>query len=185
MKKASLIIAILTAIIFSGCFADPKEANNENFTKAINEYLTSSKQKLNCFNIGNGFPKEAYINEQRMKEYENIGLLKSKTMKVEIRNMFLMTTTNKKEYKDALVYDLTDAAKAFYKNGRVCVGKVKVDEIINFTDPSEMMGQEVSTVKYKYLISDLPVWLKKAPEPKVKKDVLILSGKGWIHSKLF
>lgn len=150
MKNTNIIFYVLASIIFSGCFADPKEANNENFTKAINEYLTSDKQRLNCFNIGKGFPKEAFTTEQAMKDYESIGLLKSKTMKVEIRNMFLMTTTNKKEYKDALVYDLTDAAKAFYKNGRVCVGKVKVDEILNFTAPSELMGQEVSTVKYKY-----------------------------------
>ncbi|WP_321778836.1 hypothetical protein [Sulfurimonas sp.] len=121
-----------------------------------------------------------------MKEYENTGLLKSKTTKIETQaSKFFIKEKSRKEYKDALVYDITDAAKAFYKNGRVCVGKVKVAEIINFTVPSELMGQEVSTVKYKYTISDLPVWLKKAPEQKVKKDVLILSGKGWIHSKLF
>ncbi len=189
-KINNLLTIFLSVFLFTGClFSDPKEANLENFSKAINQYLKSDKQKFNCMdtNIKN---KDGYTTGSKKKndKLAQQGIMISKIKKIEKKNLYYRSY-NPKKFVDTKVYVLTDNAKPFYKDGswggHVCVGTTKLKEIVNFTIPKDMGGKTLSMVKYKYIVDDYPKWAKIPPKEVETKDMFILTNNGWVHSKLF
>ena len=87
------------------------------------------------------------------------------------------------------------------KQSGFCFGKAKVEKIIDFSEPSEMMGNKISRVNYTFSVTDLPDWIKKpeitklsepikkiveSAETPIKADgTMILTNKGWVESHLF
>jgi hypothetical protein len=85
--------------------------------------------------------------------------------------------------------------------GGFCIGKATVNEIGQFSEPSEMFGQRISRVNYTYEVSNFPEWAKlpevieaikglradigSATAPIKKLDVLVMTNNGWVHEKLF
>ena len=193
MKKVLLPFMGLIPIIFlTGCFNDPKEANIENFSKAINAYLVSDKQKLNCFRIGFNFPLEEgfMTTKESLDKKVKEGFLEAKTIKVKKRYSFsesLARRTKKLEptYVDKKVYDLTSNSKAYYSNGSICIGSPKLDKVVNFSEPGKVGPYTFSKVKYTYNIDNLPKWVSMENNIKTKSNDFILTNNGWIHNKLY
>jgi Prokaryotic membrane lipoprotein lipid attachment site len=201
MKKIILITTL--ALILAGC-GDPKQASEKNFEVAIQQYLDKSYPA--CV-IRDRFPSDPFAldifhHEPIYVEMEKMGLL---TKKEEMKKQFSYG-------KATLVtsYDLSAEGKKYYiapdeKTRDIrygfCFGKAKVEKIIDFSEPSEMMGNKISRVNYTYKVTDLPDWLKKpeitklneqiknmaeSTETPIKADgTMMLTNKGWVESHLF
>ena len=187
MNNHKLTITILIISIFFTACTDPKEANNKNFTNALNEYIKTDKHKLNCFYIGHIFP----LTKNALSE---------KFLETSIKQGFLIESKSKilqgasplgigwrpgkqeeKKYTEKTVYNLNNEAKKYYKDGYVCVGKAKINEVLNFTEPITIGSYKLTNVKFSYTIEDLPNWVKIDNTIKTKKTELYLKDNKWEH----
>lgn len=193
-KKNNVILSlVIAASTLQGCGSDPKEANEANFKKAVQEYFD---KKYPVCPIKGDFPTDP---KSSLMKY-NYG--KIKAIYEEMVKAGLLV--KQKAGKDA-VYDLTDEGKKYYKEsksdkeyelGSFCFGSAQVKEILNFTEPSQLLGHTISEVKFTYQVNDLPNWVK-SPEiyelrsslkklvhseeaPVESRRVLVLTNKGWI-----
>lgn len=222
MKVVPFLALSITAL--AGC-SNAKEANKSNFAHAINDWIEKGPPCLNVPDGTVTAPGQkydalpAYVEATPMKQQfaeearqrrlapldalVDAGIMKKLTTEIEQRNMF-----GGAERKVAVIaFDLTDRGKAAYskdagpstmggKRTGLCYGKPHVDEVTNFTQPSDMMGMTLSQVSYKYHLTDLPDWAKN---PKVKaafpdlarntaesldgKAAVVLTNDGWKHEK--
>jgi hypothetical protein len=99
------------------------------------------------------------------------------------------------------VYALTDAGKKAIENSAgstaMCIGHYKVDEVVRFTEPSNAMGQTVSTVSFTVSPVDVPDWAKSVDVQKAygldKKlaehikstRTVVLASDGWVDASDF
>lgn len=208
MHVRHLALAFGVTLALSAC-GSSKDASKANFAKAIDTYYAGHCVAINFpmgtawfakFADGGGFPAsvanavEAGHPERRpgapFEALEKVGLLTSKPAEVRA-GMFGATTPGKE-------YTLTDAGKkALEKEGRTafCVGHRAVDEVVQFTEPNNGMGQTVSRAKYTYSVTDVPAWAKDpdvqaafpdlAQRLKPKQDAhvdLVLMNDGWSAS---
>lgn len=176
MKKNFLSATIL-ALILLGC-SDPKTANKENFETVINKYLLESKDTFTCSSLGDEFPLTDKFGTRikYFQEYVELGLLKESKEEKIIKD-FLTRADKKVEIS---TYDLTERGREHYKNGKFCFGTPKVEQIINFSEPMDFMGQKVTEVNYKIKLENLPEWYKK-DTVKERKIGLRLMNDGWTY----
>lgn len=208
MKRLTLLGFIaLMYLALSGC-ANPKDANKRNFQAAISDYL---KDKPACIKVTTAFGgkikfpyrirKFSYLsNEQLLKKFVAIGFLSSQKI-------------DNPGYRRATIYDLTDKGLSHFnesENG-FCYGKLRVKEILNFTEPnsksnsgysyySQLAGYTISTVNYTVETFDIDIWVKSEEVKKVfpaiklmlngktslrDSTTLILTNDGWVHSDYF
>lgn len=104
-------------------------------------------------------------------------------------------------------YVLTDAGKAAVvtkgektqysePSYAFCYGTPTVDEVVQFTEPGDIIGIRASQVAYRYHLADVPAWARanamKAAFPEIKRDLeptierkaaVILTNDGWVHEK--
>lgn len=95
---------------------------------------------------------------------------------------------------------LADEYKRGFSQGepQLCYGHRVVDEITNFTEPADIRGVIVSSVKYTYKVGDIADWAKlpdvylRYPhietyiaETSEDSDDLVLSDDGWVHHSVF
>lgn len=192
---------------FLGACSNPKDANNENFEKAIQSYLDGKYPK--CYFVSN-FPTESnqslmFGNADKLSALAKAGLL-SET------ELSRKTNSWDKKVRVNYSYDLTDEGRNYYKSdvwegatgkkkGGFCFGKAKITSIDSFTEPADMMGQIISRVNYSYTVTGFPEWAKNATlleshkelkkevssnnKPVSDRDVLLLTNNGWIHERLF
>ena len=195
------IMFIALAVLVAGC-SDPKAASEKNFKAVIQKQLDDAYPK--CY-VVQTFPAvpNPYLTQELagFKALLTAGLLAEKEEPHEVadgwrgKTMVVMQT----------VFDLTEEGKKFYKadvggfltkgQGGLCFGKASVQEITQFTEPSDMMGMRGSNVSFTYSVSDFPAWAK-SPEilaafSRIKADVesdktpikgreiLVLTNKGW------
>lgn len=107
----------------------------------------------------------------------------------------------------AYEYQATAAGNKFFvangantvgKHGAFCTGKYTVVEVDNFTEPSDMMGVELSRVAYRYKVDGADSWAKleilrtnydnfaeQAKEDIPGNATVTLTHDGWIHERLF
>lgn len=197
MKKSLVLVGLIGALVFGGC-GSKKDATKDNFEEAINAHLEKK-----CIEIGRMY-KDLPI-EIRTKDYEKksldnlvkVGLLISKPEKVEIKSMF----GNNKRMEDGFVYTLTPEGDKYYqKEDKVfCAGRYEVKEVVNFSEPSDALGQMITRVKFTKTARDVPSWAKEWVEILENKDFakyiakdpiedradLILTNEGWIHHRDF
>ncbi|TXJ05817.1 MAG: hypothetical protein E6Q26_00180 [Acinetobacter sp.] len=188
LMKSSVVLSIALSSVLSAC-SDPKKASEANFKKAIQAALDSDNEGKFCF-TGVRFPEtENPYNKDRnniLQVLEKEGLLSSSM--VEQKGFF------GGEAKQIKQYGLAEAGKKFVLDNQICVGKLEVIKVTNFTEPSDGLGQTVSQADYTYTIKDLPNWTKNpillAAYPKSfgklekgeeleKKMNLILTNNGW------
>lgn len=199
----NILLVISISALFVAC-SDKKDANKSNFKTAINNYIDKK-----CIDIGSNynFPLEIEKNDFRKSQLdslEKVGLIKSTEKQIELKLMF----GNKTKLVDGFEYELTDLGKQAFveKNGtfggkyfNLCVGKYKVTEVTNFTEPADMFGVKMSQVNYKKEAIDVPAWAFELVKEKefeyatkqISKDikddkiVLILTNDGWVTEKEF
>jgi hypothetical protein len=205
LKTALKIIAI-SALVFSvSACGSEKDANKSNFSKAIQAYLDTQN------GLCAGLPAKSVpftLSPPQMFNTDSIdranalaaaGLLS--TQKTEVKAMF----GNKMD--PATQYDLTEAGKKYLvtlgagtlnQQAAFCTGKDKMVEVDTYTEPADMRGIKVSQVNYHYKVEDAADWAKVEGLRGVYKNfadyakgdiqakaVLILTGDGWMHERLF
>lgn len=201
MKKIHLIAMTITlAFVLIGC-SDPQKASEENFEVSIQRFLDASFP-LCVFR--QNFPIEIKIySDGKVPIYDGMTKLGLLTKTEETR----AAVNRYAKPSKVAVYDLTSEGKKYYVSagnnkanqdaGCICLGKAKVEEIIDFTQPSDMFGATISRVNYTYSVFDLPDWAKndeiRSLNYQLKKVVeangspikehadMVLTNKGWKH----
>lgn len=200
MKKI-IITSLLLSLAACG---NPKEASEKNFEVAIQAFLDK------------GFPA-CLIVDKFPTDPNGWDLGGKRAIYAEMEKMGLLTKTEemKKQFKWSkptlqTSYDLSAEGKKYYtvadekikgKQSGFCFGKAKVEKIIDFSEPSEMMGNKMSRVNYTFSVTDLPDWIKKPEITKLSEPIkkivesaqspikadgtMMLTNKGWVESHLF
>ena len=205
MQLRHIALALLTVSTLAAC-GSAKDASKSNFAKAINERLEKNCTELR-FNFlaqmaakteTGGYPVDVATREGRPAEeqrsapfdvLEKVGLLQSKPKQVQDGFGPMQAMVPGKEYV------LTDAGKKALKDPSklpFCVGHRQVDEVVQFTEPSNAMGQTVSETVYTSSLVDVPAWANddavKAAFPELTQElqpkkqaraVLVLMNDGW------
>jgi hypothetical protein len=175
MNSSRVILALVVGLQF-GC-ANPKTANDANFTKAIDAYLVTNQDVY----LGAGdYPHESGQWEEKLAA----GGLLADTGR---ENIYFWGALHKK------TYDLTAAGRERFTKGRgFCFGVPRVSKIMNFSAPSSMGPYTMSQVKYEWVVDDMPAWAADktfddlVPRgPQAAEATLILTANGWVHEKLF
>lgn len=178
MQTRNIALALATVIALSAC-GSSKDASKANFAKAIDAHYAKDCAAIDFsmgtalfakFSDGRSYPVSiadavnAGHPDNRMtapfEALEKAGLLQSTPTEVQA-GLFGPKSPGK-------AYSLTDAGtKALEKPGRsaFCVGHRKVDEVVQFSEPNNGMGQTVSQAKYTYTVVDVPAW---ASDPAVQ-----------------
>ncbi|TQI87574.1 hypothetical protein FHU12_5273 [Serratia marcescens] len=200
----------LALIMLSGC-GDPKDATESNFKKAAQAYLDT--QYPHCY-ITVNFPfKSDVVSFNHLPEILHIMAGKGMVKETETSRKHIPASWAGKE-RDIVVnsYDLTEEGKKYYKPdaarnmkgealGGFCFGRATVDTVDNFTEPSDALGQKISRVAFSYKVTDIPDWagtpelldldrrlkedMASGSVPLKKNGIFILTGKGWMHERLF
>ncbi|MGP0838108.1 hypothetical protein [Serratia sp. CY85251] len=209
MRKLLFIMPIFLMVL-SGC-NNQNDANESNFKKAAQEYLDS--QYPYCYIVMNFPIKTDGIFFDNTPEVLHVMASKGIVKETEISRKHVPAGWSGKE-RDIVVnsYDLTEKGRGYYKEnisknmkgealGGFCFGKAKIEDVSNFTEPSDAMGQKISKVVFSYKVNDIPDWatttdllalnrrlkedVASGSVPVKKSSVFILTGKGWMHERLF
>lgn len=143
-KRTFRSIALIGFIgLIAGC-SQNKQPNEKNFLTAINTYYADRNECL--FTDTLRFPYETAIKDQ------------SPTGS---KGMDALTASDLMKRQEAKVigvnrYTLTPAGER--AGGRFCYGHREAAGIVSFTPPAGPEGHQTTTVTYRYVIRDLPVW---------------------------
>jgi hypothetical protein len=185
MKK-SLPWLILGVLLLIGC-ASEKDANEKNFSEALNSYLAKKGQL--CLGIPSAWPVDLNEAERRsgmgtaaeMVALEKAGLVRSQETETE----YTPPLTSRPVRAKVLRYELTDNGKAFYRErdrlglggnkqvqGDLCYGQQALDKIVNWQGPTVAGDSKEATVFYTYGIENLADWAKNPDIQKVFPAIL-------------
>ncbi len=217
-QKSIFISASIIALL-AGC-SSPKDASKDNFKKVINNYLEKSCVKISPRK--NGFPVTIKLrpedtkwaikeNADNIRQYEalvSVGVLELKEGTAqEPKNMFStdkitvktktysLTKKGKDAFFDHSKESSLDSSFAGFRRG-FCVATYEVNEVTNFSEPSQAMGYTISNVNYSYSPRDIKDWAtqesiqqafprlaKELAENQKRTATLVLMSDGWIHEK--
>ena len=209
MKK---LLILISALFLLAC-SDPKEANKENFIKAISAWKSIQKA---CFSLPSNFPIEIQKDSGEgngrnltvLNELASMGFLKKEDAMVQEKK-FTFTRVPKQvpgyrftateQAKDLIV---EPEKKGLFSSTEICYGTYEINDVKLFSEPTEFMGETISRVTYLYSLGYAAEWAvtnKKLLEnvsvlakdvasmntPYEGKAVLVLTNEGWMHSKLY
>lgn len=205
MKRFKYISIILLALSVTACGNDPQDVSEENFKTAINRNLAHDPICIKISGIKGApildrfdFPELFEIRSwerQSKGQKENIiqmfveaGLVKAETGEFERKNPL----NGRSEKINARHYSLTDRGNEVFKDNGFCYGLNQVVEIINYTEPTEQMGQSTVQVQYSFAPEITEDWIreegfkswvdeveKKRQSPEKSRQTLMLTKKGW------
>ncbi|MCW9732979.1 hypothetical protein L5B97_05675 [Avibacterium sp. 20-15] len=176
--RNKLIFSTLFASLFLTACNDPKEANKENFAKAIEEQLALQKSPAICISLPSGtyvsdqsplhnaaLILNTDVSDQRIQQslaqadyFVKAGLLTSKADKLEKLDW------GKKKILNVNVYEVTEQGKPFFSTGmfsrtKFCTGALKLDSVGTFTEPNERAsGGKLSQVNYTVSYENVASW---------------------------
>lgn len=209
MNSVTKIIATGLAVALSAC-GSAKDANKDNFRKAIQAHLDTQKglcAAVPAKDLVKGVPfvlqnRSMFGNNKDQADaLADIGLLSKRD--TETKGMFGSQLVPATEYQ---VSDLgkkflvAEGAQVLGQYDAFCTGKYVVEEVQNFTEPTDnnMMGVKVSRVNYRYKVEGVADWAKaekvraqyKNFAEQIDNDLhgeatLILTNEGWVHERLF
>jgi hypothetical protein len=138
----SLLIAAL-----AGC-STYKQPTEKNFIGALNSYYSHHDECL--FTNTLRFPYEASRTDE-----SGVGA----------KGMDALTASDLMKRQEAKLigvnrYTLTPAGER--AGGRFCYGHREITAVPSFTSPTTLNGTQFTTVTYKYVLRDLPVWADTA-----------------------
>ncbi len=160
VKLSLLTLVASTQLVLSGC-ADPTSASESNYRAAIEQYFSEREDFPHCF-FSYEFPIQ-FANEHslkfsghqnRLKLLTDIGLIshEEKTVGERIGRPI-----------KAHVFNLTEMGKEYYHiPGGLCMGKAKLVDLQNISEPYEERGRTYVNGEYTWTI-ELPDW---ALEPR-------------------
>ena len=172
MFHSRFALALMSALAIVSCASDPKAPNDANFTRAIDAYLEKDEKagKLPlCMNNPANIPDEAPAGadgaEKRavLDRYVSAGLV---TRHEIMKQVSYWNNAPKMRYVE---YTLTPVGQSSIKSdtgmfgGRVnhiCYGTFRVGKIVNFTEPGEVNGYRVSTVRWYPHVTSVADWTK-------------------------
>lgn len=199
-RKVTVLIALLA---LAAC-GSAKDANQDNFSQAIQDYLAS--QTGFCAGIpANHYPftlatEEVFVesNKRRADAFVSAGLLNSSD--TQIKSRFSQAQTPALEYSLSSLgqkHLVKAGAGGLGNHDAFCTGDYIVQDIESFTEPADAMGLKISRVAYTYKLKDAHKWLhneavqREFPESVEQIDtliegraVLVLTNKGWVHERL-
>ncbi|KAE9530387.1 hypothetical protein [Testudinibacter aquarius] len=178
MFKKSWVFPLLSSVFVLSACNDVKDANKENFSKAIQEALDT--QKVVCITLptanvqpaddsalkigdvvllDRGIQSGAEI--QQADFLESLEFFTKENKMLALKRMWGEPTEEK-----VVVYSETDKIKpylveesnAFSSSRKLCSGRAVVEQIVNFTEPGEQGGVKASQVNYRITIKDLADW---------------------------
>jgi hypothetical protein len=152
MQRALRLSLVLLAIT-TGC--DKKTASSSNLEDGLNHYLTAQQQCPNSH--ASDFPTRPIPARTDYDAFTEVGLVSKSPGASDGSGPLLY------------IYDLTSKGKGTQYKGKIlsgndtprlfCFGKLKVDKIINFTDPAPNQGVSETHVYYTATLVDIPDWL--------------------------
>lgn len=220
-----VLLALGSAVLLSGC-SDPKKASKGNFQAAIGHWIEKNPPCLTvpqgeikpAKDSDAEYPryvdaspltaKFAIENRERQEApfaaLVDAGLMTVRDARISIR-AGLFDDTEKEvpvhayelsaEGKKALATTPTRSGLKSMSQ-RFCYGTPTVDEVVQFTEPAEMMGVKISQVSYRHHLENLPAWTQnaklRAAYPQLERDTaksldgkaaVVLTNEGWVHEK--
>jgi hypothetical protein len=174
MKKSLPWLTLFSLSLLVGC-ASKNDANERNFSEAVNSYLATEGQL--CLGIPSAWPVDLNEAERRsgmgtaaeMAALERVGLVRSHEAETE----YMPPLSSRPVKTKVLRYELTDNGKTFYREkdrlslagnkqvqGDLCYGQQALDKIVNWQGPTAAGDSKEATVFYTYRIENLAEWAK-------------------------
>ena len=174
MKKSLPWLTLFSVLLLVSC-ASKKDANEKNFSEALNSYLAKKGQL--CLGIPSPWPVDLNEAERRsgmgtaaeMAALEKVGLVRSHEAETE----YMPPLSSRPVKTKVLRYELTDNGKTFYREkdrlglagnkqvqGDLCYGQQALDKIVNWQGPTAAGDSKEATVFYTYRIENLADWAK-------------------------
>ena len=208
MKKTLAWLMLFSVLLLIGC-ASKKDANEKNFSEALNSYFAKKGQL--CLGIPSTWPVDLNEAERRggmgtaaeMTALEKAGLTRSHETETE----YIPPLSSRPVRAKILRYELTDNGKTFYREkdrlglagtkqvqGDLCYGQQALDKIVKWEGPTPAGNSEEASIFYTYRIENLAEWAKNPDIQKVfpgivstiegagktqMNQVLTLSNEGW------
>lgn len=208
MKKSLPWLTLFSVLLLVSC-ASKKDANEKNFSEALNSYLAKKGQI--CLGIPSAWPVDLNESERRsgmgraaeMAALERAGLLRSHETETE----YTPPLSSRPVKAKVLRYELTDNGKTFYREkdrlglagnkqvqGDLCYGQQALDKIIKWEGPTVAGDSKDASVFYTYKIENLAEWAKNPDIQRIFPGVastingagktqmnqaLILTNQGW------
>ena len=181
MKKSLPWLTLFSLSLLISC-ASKKDANEKNFSEALNSYLATKGQL--CLGIPSAWPVDVNEAERRsgmgtaaeMAALEKAGLVRSHETEAE----YMPPLSSRPVKTKVLRYELTDNGKTFYREkdrlglagnkqvqGDLCYGQQALDKIVNWQGPTAAGDSKEATVFYTYRIENLAEWAKNADIQRV------------------
>jgi len=174
MKKTLPWLMLFGVLLLIGC-ASKKDANEKNFSEALNAYLAKKGQL--CLGTPSTWPVDLNQAERRggmgtaaeMTALEKAGLVHSHEAETEYTPPFSSHPVKTK----VLRYELTDSGKTFYREkgrlalaankqaqGDLCYGQQALDKVVKWDEPTSVGEVREASVFYTYKIENLAGWAK-------------------------
>ena len=174
MKKSLPWLPLFSVLLLVSC-ASKKDANEKNFSEALNSYLAKKGQL--CLGIPSAWPVDVNEAERRsgmgtaaeMAALEKAGLVRSRETETE----YTPPLSSRPVKTKVLRYELTDSGKTFYREkdrlglagnkqvqGDLCYGQQALDKIVKWQGPTAARDSKEATVFYTYRIENLADWAK-------------------------
>jgi hypothetical protein len=208
MKKSLPWLTLFSVLLLVSC-ASKKDANEKNFSEALNSYLAKKGQL--CLGIPSAWPVDLNEAERRggmgtaaeMAALEKAGLVRSHETETE----YMPPLSSRPVKTKVLRYELTDNGRTFYREkdrlglagnkqvqGDLCYGQQALDKIVKWDGPTPVGDSKKATAFYTYKIADLAEWAKNPDIQRVFPGIvstiagagktqmnqsLILTNQGW------
>lgn len=174
MKKSLPWLTLFSVLLLVSC-ASNKDANDKNFSVALDAYLAKKGQI--CLGIPSAWPVDLNDAERRsgmgraaeMAALEKAGLVRSHETETE----YTAALSSRPVKTQVLRYDLTDSGKTFYREkdrlalagnklvqGDLCYGQQTLDRIVKWDGPTPVGDSKEASVFYTYKIENLAEWAK-------------------------
>lgn len=182
MNQKWLCVSLSAVFLLAAC-GDKKDANERNFSTAIDHYLDDNGDL--CLDVG-PFPvdvSESDLRDQatqpaghaaRMAALQRVGLLSSVDVSlgqlgfVDDRptgrrmraRRYDLTTAGRDAYRKIVADTLASTGKKEPERGDICYGKLALDKVGTWDGPTQVEGRTEASVRYTYKATDIAPWAK-------------------------
>jgi len=198
-RRSGAALALLAlALPLAGC-SDPKAASDDNFKSALQGWFDTNPVCTTLVAMGKvPIVREVpnHVDEAKLDLAVNAGLLSVESFREVPR--FATKPADFRRYtptdtgKDAIRANDTGLGGV-----QLCFARRNVVEVVNWTEPGDVMGLRATQVRYRYRLDDIAPWTQtadmRAAFPQLAKALdtpegedkasLILTNEGWAHER--